>query len=202
MLELLFALGLLGVVSGSIAMVGRQSQRAADEVGATSDLRNKAHRAVLRFADELKSIGASTMVPNPGASGTSNLAFQSIEDVQGANVIWSDTNRLRWELDPSEVNNGADDDGDGNVDEGQVVLVRDEGLVSEEWRILCRDVPEFMPGELANGLDDNANGLVDEPALLFRRNTNLLTVTLGLERQLDGGTRIQAINTTAILLRN
>jgi len=57
-----------------------------------------------------------------------------------------------------------DNNGNGLVDEGRLVLRRNPGAASEQVTVLLTGVAEFLEGEIGGNLiDDNGNGLVDEP---------------------------------------
>ena len=106
--------------------------------------------------------------------------------------------------DPADPDNGLDDDGDGFVDECEVVLVENRGTADETRTVLVRRVQELLQGELPNGADDNGNGLVDERGFCIEQISDGAGVTIRLtvlRRRPEGGIDTQTVGTT-VWLRN
>lgn len=122
---------------------------------------------------------------------------------EGETTITTAPRTLRFEIDPTEANNGADDDGDGLIDEGILVLIEDVGLPTEHRRVLARGLAEYAEGEVFNGVDDNGDGLVDESGFAIERMGAALEVTVTLEQRPPGREEtIQRTLRSSILLRN
>lgn len=112
-------------------------------------------------------------------------------------ITWSAT-RVEFRLEPGEVDDGLDNDGNGLVDEGELVLVRDAGGADELEIVLANGVREHLEGELPNGVDDNDNGLVDERGITFERVGSDLRIRLTLETTgRDGRILTRTLETTA-----
>jgi len=122
--------------------------------------------------------------------------------VVGTTPVWSVPMLITLEYEVSEVNDGIDNDGDGLVDEGQVVLVRDVGAPNAVRTVLVRGVSELLQGEQANGADDNANGVVDERGFNIRRVGDLVSVRLSVEGVDDGGNLTVRTVETSFKVRN
>src|SRR5262249_41383601 len=98
--------------------------------------------------------------------------------------------------------NGVDDDGDGLVDERNLVMTRNVGTANEVSIVLCHDVARWYPGEISNVADDNGNGVVDESGFNVQRTGDLLTIRLCIEQPTAGGQKISATAETGVVLRN
>jgi hypothetical protein len=105
-------------------------------------------------------------------------------------------------MDVGELENGLDDDGDGIIDEGRVILTRDFLGAEELSVVLAHDVRSRFEGELANGLDDNGNGLVDERGFCMTLQDGLLVLRLSIAGRSPEGTRTTSTVETSVHFRN
>jgi hypothetical protein len=96
----------------------------------------------------------------------------------------------------------VDNDGDGRIDEGQVVWIENPGIPGERRMVWARNVADLLEGELDNDADDNGNGLVDERGLSFEAVGDVLTIRLTCERLDEGRRPLRKTVTTAVRLRN
>jgi hypothetical protein len=127
------------------------------------------------------------LVPNPTSQfGTDSLSFRTPADFAGGAIVWGPRTRIAFAYETGEFDDGADNNGNGLVDEGCVVLTRNAGAADEQNIVLCRHVREFLAGETLNVLDDNGNGVVDERGFNIRRVGDVLTIRLTIE---DAGRR-------------
>jgi hypothetical protein len=117
-------------------------------------------------------------------------------------VVWGAPTRLTFELEPSEADNDADDDGDGAIDEQRLVLTRDVGTLDEVSIVICNGLSEHAAGEIENGLDDNGDGRADEPGFFVRRVGDLLTIRLTTLGLVPGGTPFATNQQSSVVLRN
>jgi prepilin-type N-terminal cleavage/methylation domain-containing protein len=184
LLEMTMAMTIMGVALAGAAMVSKSGSEAYRTGAATTQLEQNLHRALLRAADEISATGAALLVPDPlEGLAYDDLYFQPVIGFSGASPDLGPSNRLVAELEPSEAPDGIDNDGDGLVDERELVLVRDAGGAGEQRVVLCRGVLEYLEGETFNGADDNGNGIEDEPGFHFERNGNVMTIRLSLGGQ-------------------
>lgn len=192
----IFATAMAGVVM-SLGMGGKAYSQSAIH----NRLYGKAGRAMQRLVRELgPAVTASILPVDP--DGGDRIQFQSIVDsVNGAPVLGEIT-RFTLEMDPREINNGLDDDGDGLVDEQVLVRLTDPLGVNEKRVILLRNVREFLEGETDDGIDNNGNGLADEPGVSFDLDGELLTIRLTVEAVLEGGRVVTETLETSMSLRN
>jgi hypothetical protein len=96
----------------------------------------------------------------------------------------------------------VDNDGDGAVDEGMVVLLLDAGLPTQETLVLARGVARYLDGEEANGVDDNGNGYVDEKGFLIEVHEQALRLHLTLVRTGREGQLIERTARAVVAMRN
>ncbi len=200
--ELLISSSLLGVLLSSLGVLSLKSGQASKQAQVELNLSSKVHRLCTRLAHELESAGEATLNPDPGLLGASSFQFQSVSAVAGATVNWTSETGLAWLLDPAEADNGEDDDGDGLIDEGDVVLTRQALSAQPTSIVLCRNVSEYMAGETPNGADDNGNGLIDERGFCVRKNGKLLSLFLSVEDAREDDVPLVTTLTTTLRLRN
>jgi hypothetical protein len=109
---------------------------------------------------------------------------------------------LSWNLEAGENSNGVDDNKNGLVDEGQLLLTRNYLQANQQSVVLAHRVAKLLEGETKNNVDDNGNGLIDESGFCAFREGNLLRIRLTLQRSLRPGKIIQATVETGVRLRN
>ena len=209
MVEAMIVLALLALLMSSAILAAKGGQGAFRATQNASDVETRVRRTLDRVAIELLSVGEEELFPNPaGQFGTSDLLFRQARSwngnegdaVNGLSILWGDQNRVAFELERGETNDGADEDGDGLVDEGCVVLTRDVG--GDDRRvILCTGVRELLEGEIANGADDNGNGIIDEAGFNIHRVGNVLFLRLSLEEPGETGSIVRTLE-TSVRLRN
>ena len=203
LLELLLAISLLGIVLAATAIVSSTGYNTYRASSAQSMAESRARRALDRAANELRTAVADSL-PNPGGNfGMDTLDFRQAVGVDGAgSLVLGPLTRLAFVLDGAEAANGADDDGDGLADEGELVLTRDVGGAAERRVVLVRPVRALLEGEATNLADDNGNGLVDERGFCVQRLGDVLTLRLTLEDFEPNGRRILRTVETSIRTRN
>jgi hypothetical protein len=208
LLELLIALGIASAVLmglNSTVQQGRELFRAQDQ---NLQLDGDLSRAAASVSRHLMPANAGSLLPDltpiPGAPTpwSNTLRYRSFADFTVAGIQWSAQRELRWELDPGELLNDLDDDGDGSIDEGVLVWLENEGLPDARRAIVASGVSELLEGEAFNGLDDNGNGLIDEAGAAFEQNGSVLTLHLTVEDVQPGNPRVQRTRRIRTQLRN
>lgn len=203
LLEFAIAGVLLLMTLGAAGLAASAASESAHVTGICTDVEGRARRTLDRMATELASTGMSVLNPDPGTVGTSNLTFQRAEGATTAGVVqWSADRRLDLQPDPADPVNGADDDGDGAIDEQQLVLTWDIGTLTQESAVICTDVTRTLLGETVNNIDDNGNLMIDEPGFVVSRSGQLLTLRLSLQSFSPDGRSSSVSVQTTILLRN
>jgi type II secretory pathway pseudopilin PulG len=219
LVEAAIATALLVLLMTSAILAAKRGQGAFRAAQDATDVETHIRRALDRAAIELLSVGEEELLPNPtGQVGASSILFRQArswdgnagDGVNGLNVLWGDQNRLAFEYETGESNDGVDEDGDGLVDEGCLVLTRDVGG-NERRVVLCSGVREFLEDEIANGVDDNDNDkdgvvngagdLVDEAGFNVHRVGDVLYLRLSLEVPCETGSIVRTLE-TSVRLRN
>jgi len=203
LVELLISATLLALVLIAVASVGRSSERAYRTGSMASVLEDRAGQAIERVVAELRIAGVETLVPDPVAGlGADSVQFQQALDVVAGSVVWSAPRRLSFEYEVGELDDGLDNNGNGLIDEGVLVLTVDIGTPDERELVITRWVRETQDGEIQNGLDDDGDGLVDESGFHMERFGETLTIDLSLERRDAEGFVLNRSARTSTRLRN
>jgi hypothetical protein len=154
------------------------------------DAERRAASALERITAVLADCGGTTITGSLAPpAGASTVTFRERTGWNAGTVVWGPVVSLSWESDPMDPENGADDDRDGLVDEGQVVW--QSGTAPDVMRtVLVQDVAGRLEGETGgNGLDDNGNGLVDERGFSLDLDGGRLTVRLTISAVGPDGNR-------------
>jgi hypothetical protein len=201
LLETAIAGLLVTLLLSSAILAARSGYGAFRATQNASDVEVRVRRALDRAAIELLGVGSSELQPNPTTDfGTDDVLYRHPAGLAGTAITWGDQNRLAFEYESGEVDNGVDDDGDGLIDEGSLVLTRDVGG-TERRIVLCNGVSELYDGETANGADDNGNGVKDEAGFNVHRVGDVLQVRLCLEAMGENGIIVRALE-TSVRVRN
>jgi len=205
LLEIAIVVSILGVVLTGIAAVTESSRGAFRATVGPVDLETRGRRALSRVLHELVGVSVITMEDDDPADvdGASSFRFRRVTglDADGNPTIgvWL---RFAWERQPGAPNNNADDDGDGLIDEGQLVFTYDDGGASPKRAVIAKGVAELLEGETAAVGDDNNNGLSDEAGFVVRRENALLSIWITVQGVDTTGEQISRTVQTAVRLRN
>jgi len=201
LVELAIAVALFLLLMSSAIVAARGGMEAFRSSQDLSDLETRARRALDRAVFELLPVGGTELSPDPeGQFGTDALEFRQAVGLAGTAPVWGERRSLSLQLAPGELDDGLDNDGNGLVDDGELVLVRDVGG-AEQRIVLCRGVRELAEGEAPNGDDDNGNGVVDEAGFNVHRVDNVLFVRLTLEEPVPTGSILRTLE-TSVRIRN
>lgn len=199
--EAVIAAALTVLLLSSAVLAARGGMGAFRATQDASNAETRVRRALDRTAFELLSAGASELQPDPdGDFGTSDLVFRKAVGLAGTTPLWGTPLTLAFEYAPGELNDGVDNDGNGLVDDGVLVLTRDAGP-NERRTVLCSGVAEMLEGEVANGADDNGNGVTDEAGFNVHRVGDVLWLRLSVEEPIETGTLVRTLE-TSVRLRN
>ncbi|HEX6884235.1 MAG TPA: prepilin-type N-terminal cleavage/methylation domain-containing protein [Planctomycetota bacterium] len=213
LIEMVIAVALFLLLMSSAILAARGGQGALRSNQGATELETRARRALDRMATEL--LGAGNLEPIAPGLGSQTVIYSQVrpwnwnkldanpgpgDGVAGLQPLWGLRNSLSLEMEPGESDDGVDEDGDGLIDEGQVVLTLD--LLGTPRRVvLCTGVRELGEGEAANGLDDNGNGIVDEGGFNVLRTGDVLQLRLTLVDGIEGETAVRTLE-TSVRLRN
>ncbi len=153
----------------------------------------------LRPADQAAILPVAAQAP----ASLSSVGYQRGIGFLGGVIQWGNPERIQFEYDAADPDDGVDNDLDGTVDEGEIVWIENQGLAGERRMVLCRWVAENLDGEApGNGLDDNGNGLIDEAGFCADFSTGRATVRLTLRRKDPFGNLVDRTLQRSIALRN
>ena len=203
LLEVAVVLALLSLVMGAIGMAGLSSVRAYRTGTLRVELDVQASRSARRLARELVGSSRQVLLPDPLAPfGTDTLDYQQSVGAAGGVIVWGPPLRIEFQYETGELDDGLDNNGNGSIDEGNLVWTQNPGAVNERSVIWCHGVRECLEGEIPNGLDDNGNGLIDERGLSIDRVGDKLTIRLTLEQRDVDGRLVTRTVETSVRMRN
>ena len=201
LVELAISIVLLALIMGSVGLVGLSNRRAFDQGVASADLDAQLRRTTDRVVQEFMRSGASVLIPDPVEdTGASDVTYLKATGVSGGATTWSTPFRIYWDYELGELDDGLDNNGNGLIDEGRVIWVRNVGT-SDDTLVLCHGVREYLEGETANNADDNGNVLEDERGFCLERTEDSLVIRLTLEHIAESGLQTKTIE-TSVKLRN
>ena len=199
LVEMLVAVAIVAILMGSIGMTMLRGKENFRQGVTAAVLEARGRRVLERIVTELQAAETASLTPMPNPPlGSSTLRFRASAGYDGTTKLWQPWSRIAFVPDPSDPVNGRDDDGDGMIDEGRVVLIRDDGGPNQIQITLANNVSRLLEGEKANAADDNGNGLVDESGLSFSIDANqTLTIRLTLgARDPRGRTMLRTVQTS------
>ncbi len=204
LIELLITTALLGAVMGSAILFSVSSSQLHREASMRATAQTKARRILDRIVSEIAYAERDSLLPDAtGGSGTNDIRFNRIEGMVGGVAVPGVTMRLWREPSPTDPDDGIDNDGNGLIDEGRLVLVRDDGGPAERSTVLVNTVRELFEGEARGNLvDENGNGVIDESGFFVHSNANLLTIGISIDECGLDGTSVVASVTATIAFRN
>lgn len=202
LLELMISASVVSVLFYGIATTTIAASNAYEESMARSRMVSRAHQVMDRIADEFVEAELGTMSAAPEGVGASTLTYRVPESFAGPVITWSPNRRIDFLMEPGELDDGIDNNGDGRVDEGTVVLTLDIGEPDERQVTLAHHLRSLLGGEVSNLLDDNGNLMVDERGLTFELSGNVLTIRMTFSILDEGGRTITKSVQTSVRVRN
>ena len=207
LIEIVITGSLFVLVLGGTALAVERGMGLFRQSTANQDADSRLDRAISRVKAELMEASLASLspilasVPGGPVTWSESLEFRCVSGWGGGAPTLDPVQRIELRLAPGELNNNADDDGDGLVDEQSIVLIRDFMLATEQEVVLVNDVLEFLEGETPNLGDDNGNGLRDEAGLAFDRDGGTLNIRISVGRAGPNGVVIRT-RVASIALRN
>jgi prepilin-type N-terminal cleavage/methylation domain-containing protein len=202
LVEILIAVAVLSLALLAIGMISTTGMGVFKTTALNTGLDSDALRAVDRISSELARADSNSLVPPTPNDGTSELLFQEVVGVEDGEPTWGLVQEVLFEYEAGELDDGVDNNHNGLVDEGVVVLRRDVGGPDERRVVLCQGVRELFEGEQSNGLDDNGNGLVDEQGFCLQWVDGVLRVQISVEEAGSGGEHVVRSLQTSVRTRN
>ena len=201
--EVMFVVAILSMVMGAVGMVGQTTDRAYRAGVLKASLEQQVAVTIENVLGDLRISVADSLDPAlpPGAS-TNRIQYVQAIGMQAGQVVTTPVRELRFEYETGELDDGLDNNGNGLVDEGRIVLIEDIDGAEPRRRVLTRWVRELEEGEEPNGLDDDGDGQVDEAGFALERQGKSLTLRLTLEKPAHQGGLVARTAQTSIRLRN
>jgi len=200
LVEAAITFALLGLLLSSAILAARGGMGAFRTTQGATDVEARARRALDRAVMELMGAGWTEFDPPwndlDGPLGTSNLTFAKAVALNGTTPDFGPPLSLSFQYETGEIDDGVDNDGNGLIDDGVLVLTRDVGGPNEHRTILCHGVRELLEGEEANGADDNGNTVTDEAGFSVHREGDVLRVRLSVEEPGENGTIVRTLETS------
>ncbi len=201
--EVALGIALLAVFMGATGIAALRSADAFSAARRVDELQSETARVMTRVTGELVGTGTGVLAPDPDTDwGTGVFGFRYPIGFNAGAVTWGNLQTIGFEYAAGEIDDGADNNGDGLVDEGQIVLVRDVGLASQRRVVICSNVAELGEGEIVNNLDDNGNGVRDEAGFNVQRVGDVLTVRVTLQGIGETGVLMERSMSGSVRLRN
>jgi len=201
-IELLVSLALLALVMQAAYDLARGGSKLFEATRLRNRMDTAAQRSGARVVAGLEgAIAESLDPPLEDGESTSDLRFRHVLGLVGTAVQWGPLTRLAFEYAEGELDDGADNNGDGLVDEGVLVFTRDMGGAEEKRVVICHDLAEYLAGEVFNGFDDNGNEMDDEQGFVIELRDGALIARLTIQAIEDGRVIEETVETT-ITLRN
>ena len=205
LLEIVLGLTLFSAFAGSAFLAIDAASRSYRTETSVSHLEFLARKALDDVSERLRAADFASITPLPviPPASASSLDFQGSRGFVNGAVDWGPTERLAFESDPSDAEDGLDNDADGLVDEGRLVWIENPGLGGGRRTVLCSHVSASLEGELAgNGADDNDNGLIDERGFCVEFVGDRAIARITLERRDTAGRLMRWSSTRAVTPRN
>ncbi len=193
------------ILIGAIGMAIQGGSAAYEQGVANADVEAQTRRMVERIAAEFLDADRSSLVLAPPAPfGATSIDFQRAEAYGVGGVQMGPVRRIQLAYVPGEADDGADNNGNGLVDECRLELVTDLAGAPGEIVGWGGFVREYLEGEVPDGNDDNGNGVSDERGLCltYEPISAALTIRLTVERLSPSGGSILRTVETAVRLRN
>lgn len=147
---------------------------------ASAEIERMANQSMDRMISVLADASTTTIAEDLSApDGGSTITFQQRTGFASGSVVWGPKTVLQWASDPDDPRDDKDNDGDGLIDEGEILMTDADG----QRVVIARNVTEFLQGETDDSKDENGNGLEDEQGLCFELDGALLVIRLTLSKR-------------------
>lgn len=198
LIEVTIAISLLATIVMAVALSTQSASDTYQTEGLRATVDTRAHHVLDLVARELAEAERGTLTPDPlPALAGSTLTYRKSTGFAAGGATFGPWMRFALELEPGEVVDGLDNNGNGLADERMVAWTRNVGAFDEQRVVIAHRIPALLEGEVANGADDNGNGLDDEPGLVFSIDRDVLTVQLSVtQRDSQGRTFTKTVRTS------
>lgn len=204
LLELAIAVVISAMLFGAAAITVLRADSAYREAEAGAETERSCEQALERIGREFMNAERTSLALTPGGLlPATTIGYRRAQGWAAGVLQLGPERRIRFERDATEFADGLDNDRDGLVDEGVLILTPDAAAVGADV-VLVTGVARLSAGELPNGIDDDGDGLVDEPGFFaqFDAATGTLTLNLTLERRGPRGRIVVRSGQLSVRIRN
>lgn len=185
LVETMIAVTVAALLLGAVVTSLQAATGLFESTNSELDIDRRVRRATQELRQALENARGSTIdpaLPEAPLGGPiphlDSFEFQSVTGWDTDDVTLGPTERLFLRMERSENDNGVDDDGDGLIDEMEVVHLTDTSAATPIELVVAKGVLEWYPGETVDNTDENGNGLVDEPGFSITEDNGKVTVRL------------------------
>ncbi len=194
---------MLSLAMSSAMLVASQTHDSFKRSSAVAHVEEDLRRTMGRVNEELLGVVAASLWPVPETEfGAEDFEYQLAVGATAGVADWGPPRRLAFEYQSGEVDDGVDNNGNGLVDEGILVLEVNPDEPEETRVVLATGVAEYLEGEVPDGDDDNGNGVTDERGFNVHLSGELLWIRLSLQAVDEDGNQITRSMETAFRVRN
>ena len=167
LLELALVMVILSVVLGGVAGVVFRTNLFSGDYSREMVINQTAWRLMDRLSDEIR--GADPSSVNPLAMDDSNwISFRQVEGYASGALVLSSVLTYSYQVVPGETLNGADDNGDGRIDEG--VINYGDASPPPTTIGIAGNILGLRFNDIANGIEFSVDiGLVDRDGNLVSK---------------------------------
>lgn len=200
----MISVGLVGLVVSLGTLVSGTARGAFMTTSSTGRLEARVKAATDRIVQEFASAAAGTLEPQLDGfvADSDQISMQQVIAIVDGAAVLGDVLTLEYRQDPADPEDGEDNDGDGLIDEGRLVMTRDNGGGNVQSVTICSGVRRYLQGETGADGDENNNGLTNESGFLIQREGNLITLQLTLVEAWGEGQLTERTSTTSVILKN
>jgi hypothetical protein len=205
LVEVVLGLTLFATFASSVFLAVDLSSSSYRTETVAARLDSQARKVLDGLSERLRETDFETITPAPLAAPASadTIDFQRARGFAGGVTQWGPTERLAFEYETGEADDGLDNDGDGLIDEGRLVWLENPETAAERRTVLCSHVSESLEDELpGNGIDDNGNGLIDERGFCLAFVGDRVVVRISLEERDRVGRPIRHTSSRTVTPRN
>jgi type II secretory pathway pseudopilin PulG len=204
LMEMVVAMAIAAVLLALTSGVITTSTDNYKEAIVLSRMESEVRIALDRVASMLQEASRESLMPNNlGFTPLSSIEFETPLGLTPAGVVFGSPVRILTELRQGEFADGIDNDGNGVVDDSDLIMVKNFGMTTEQRWVLATGVPTLSEGESWTGTDDNGNGMIDESGFAIQVIGQTCRIALTVKARSPISERILTRSlATAIKLRN
>lgn len=159
LVELVVTFSVLIAVTGGVTASFLSSQRAFADLARDTRIRDSGIKAMQRLSEIIPNADRTSVIPTIMDDATV-IAFRPVVGHDGTNYTLGPINVVGHVGIPGEIINGADDNGDGRIDEGYLVWIQTGSPLVR----VCSDIVGVRFNNVANGISFEIDVAVGSPS--------------------------------------